>query len=65
MNYPKLDTGYFGTGSGTWSIKGNTVNRYIEGELYASYEIISLLVSYAELKMVMDGEAVWIECQKE
>ena len=58
-------SGYFGTGSGTWSIKGNTVNTYIEGELYASYEIIALLVSYAELKMVMDGEAVWIECQKE
>lgn len=58
-------SGYFGTGSGTWSIKGNTVNTYIEGELYASYEIISLIASYAELKMVMDGEALWIECKKE
>lgn len=25
-------SGYFGTGSGTWSIKGNTVNTYVGSE---------------------------------
>ena len=58
-------SGYFGTGSGTWSIKGNTVNTYIGGELYASYEIISVTSTTSELKMSMGGEAIWIKCQKE
>ncbi|MGN0280771.1 MAG: lipocalin family protein [Prevotella sp.] len=57
--------GYFGTGNGTWSIKGNTVNTYVGGELYASYEIISMTSTSAELKMSMDGEAIWIKCKKE
>lgn len=34
-------SGYFGTGRGTWSLKGNTLNTYVEGELFASYTIIS------------------------
>lgn len=27
-------SGYFGTGRGTWSLKGNTLNTYVEGELF-------------------------------
>ena len=58
-------SGYFGTGSGTWSIKGNKVNTYVGGVLYASYEIISVSSTTAELKMLIDGEAIWIQCLKE
>ena len=58
-------SGYFGTGSGTWSVKGNTVNAYVGGELYASYEIISVTSTTSELKMSMDGESIWIKCKKE
>lgn len=58
-------SGYFGNGSGTWSIKGNTVNTYVGGELYASYEIISVTSTTSELKMSMDGESIWIKCKKE
>ena len=58
-------SGYFGNGSGTWSIKGNTVNTYVGGELYASYEIISVTSTTSELKMSMDGETIWIKCKKE
>ena len=58
-------SGYFGNGSGTWSIKGNTVNTYVGGELYASYEIITVTSTTAELKMSMDGESIWIKCKKE
>lgn len=57
-------SGYFGTGSGTWSIRGNTVNTYVGGELYASYEIISVTSTTSELKMSMDGDAIWIKCKR-
>ena len=58
-------SGYFGTGSGTWSIKGNTVNTYVGGELYVSYEIISVTSTTSELKMSVGGHAIWIKCKKE
>lgn len=58
-------SGYFGTGSGTWSIKGNTVNTYVGGKLYASYEIISVTSTTSELKMSMGSDAIWIKCKKE
>ena len=58
-------SGYFGNGSGTWSIKGNTVNTYVDGDLYASYEIISVTSTTSELKMSMDRESIWIKCNKE
>ena len=58
-------SGYFGTGSGKWSIKGNTVNTYVGGELYASYEIISVTSTTSELKMSMGSDAIWIKCKKE
>ena len=57
-------SGYFGTGSGTWSIKGNKVNTYVGGVLYASYEIISVTSTTSELKMSIDSDAIWIKCKK-
>lgn len=58
-------SGYFGTGSGTWSIKGNTVKTYVDGELYVTYEILSLTSTTSELKMPMGDGAIWIKCQKQ
>ena len=58
-------SGYFGTGSGTWSIKGNTVKTYVVGELYVTYEILSLTSTTSELKMSMGDGAIWIKCQKQ
>ena len=57
--------GYFGNGSGTWNLKGNTVTTYVDGELFFTYEIISVSGSNAELKMSMDGESIWIKCKKQ
>ena len=57
-------SGYFGTGSGTWSIKGNKVNTYVGGVLYASYEIISVTSTTSELKMSIGSDAIWIKCKK-
>ena len=58
-------SGYFGNGRGTWSIKDHTVYTYVEGSLYASYEIVSITQDAVELKMTMDGESIWIGCKKE
>lgn len=57
--------GYFGNGSGTWNLKGNTVTTYVDGELFFTYEIISVSGSNAELKMSTDGESIWIKCKKQ
>src|SRR5690606_25207256 len=34
--------GVFGNGSGTYELSGSTARTYIDGELYHTYEIISL-----------------------
>lgn len=57
-------TGYFGTGRGTWSKKGNVVNTYFDGQLYVSYQIISVNSNHAEMKMTIDGSSIWIKCTK-
>lgn len=57
-------TGKFGNGSGTWKQSGNTIETYINGQLYFSYEIISVSGNKAELKMSMDGSSLWIRCEK-
>lgn len=58
-------SGYFGTGEGTWSKKGKTVNTYVNGKLYVSYDVISVTSTDAELKMTMDGSNIWIKCKKQ
>lgn len=59
-------SGYFGTGQGTWSKKGNIVTTYVSGKAYISYEIIDVTATTAELKMSMDGSSsyIWIKCKK-
>ena len=58
-------SGYFGTGEGTWSKKGKTVNTYVSGQLYASYEVLSVTATDAELKMTMGDSSIWIKCKKQ
>lgn len=57
--------GYFGTGSGTWSLKGNTIKTYVDGKLYVSYDILSVTSTDAELKMTADDASLWIKCKKQ
>lgn len=57
-------SGYFGTGEGKWSMKGKIINTYIDGQLYVSYEVISVTATNAELKMTIDGSTRWIRCRK-
>lgn len=59
------DRGYFGYGSGTWKAKGNKVSTYVDDELFITYEILSVSGNNAELKMIIDGEAIWIKCKKQ
>lgn len=58
-------SGYFGTGRGTWSLKGNTLNTYVEGELFASYTIISATSTVSEMKMSIGDESIWVKCKKQ
>ncbi len=58
-------SGYFGTGSGTWSLKGNTIKTYVDGKLYVSYDILSVTSTDAELKMTADDASLWIKCKKQ
>lgn len=59
-------SGYFGTGSGTYTAKGNKITTYVSGQVYIVYTILSLSGSTAELKMNTPGsdEAIWIKCIK-
>ena len=58
-------SGYFETGSGTWSLKGNTIKTYVDGKLYVSYDILSVTSTEAELKMTADDASLWIKCKKQ
>lgn len=58
-------SGYFGTGNGTWSLKGNTIKTYVDGKLYVSYNILSVTSTDAELKMTADDASLWIKCKKQ
>lgn len=50
-------SGYFGNGSGTYKIKGQTIETYIEGELYFSYKVKTMTNSAAEVTMSEPGSS--------
>ena len=52
-------------GRGTWSLKGHTLNTYVEGELFASYTIISATSTVSEMKMSIGDESIWVKCKKQ
>ena len=57
-------TGYLGTGSGTYTVKGNTIKTYVDNELYITYTIKSLTGSTANLILDMGGEKLEIKAVK-
>lgn len=38
---------------------------YVEGELFASYTIISATSTVSEMKMSIGDEAIWVKCKKQ
>ena len=44
-------TGYFGTGSGTYTINGNTIVTYVNGNEYYRYDIYDVTDNVAHIKM--------------
>ena len=52
--------GYFGTGSGTYKAKGNTITTYVDGEVYLRYDIKSLTANNAELIMYYNDSEDYI-----
>lgn len=44
-------TGYFGTGGGTYTLKGSTIVTYVNGKEYYRYDIYSVSGNVAHLKM--------------
>lgn len=56
--------GYFGNGTGTYKISGNTVTCYIDGEVYIKYEIIDIIGNVCTLNMIVGSESRKIICNK-
>lgn len=57
---------------GTWEMtavktseSGTTLNTYVEGELFASYTIITATSTVSEMKMSIGDEAIWVKCKKQ
>lgn len=56
--------GALGDGEGTYTLSGNTIKTYIDGELYGTYVVKSLVGDRAELTLTMDGETMEIRAKK-
>ena len=56
--------GALGDGEGTYTLSGNTIKTYIDGELYGTYVVKSLVGDYAELTLTMGGETMGIKAKK-
>lgn len=56
--------GALGTGSGTYTLSGNTIKTYVNGSLYATYFVKSLTGDIAELQMTMGNESMLIRAKK-
>ena len=50
-------SGYFGSGSGTYKIKGQTIETYVDGELYFKYKVKTITSSTAEVIMSEPGSS--------
>ena len=55
----------YGNGSGTYTVKGNTITTYVNGEVYIVYTLISLKDDVAELKLDTGETVLWIKCVKD
>src|SRR5690606_4017732 len=56
--------GVFGNGSGTYELSGSTARTYIDGELYHTYEIISLSGDVVVAKMTDSSSSATIKAKK-
>jgi len=56
--------GAFGTGSGTYTIKGKTIETYVGGELYLKYIVKEMTSSAAELTIVDDDDTLDVRVVK-
>lgn len=56
--------GALGNGDGTYTLIGNTIKTYVDGELYGTYVVKSLVGDNAELTLSMDGETMVIKAKK-
>ena len=58
--------GYFGDGSGTYTLEGNTITCFVGGEEYMKYKIIELKENNCELEMYAPGssDVLKIKCQR-
>lgn len=56
--------GYFGNGTGTYTVKGSTIHTYVNGKQYFNYEVLYHNGSTAEMRMYMEDTSVWLKCKK-
>ena len=56
--------GAFGTGSGTYKIKGNTIETYVGGNLYLKYEVKEMTSSTAELTIIEGNSTLDVKVVK-
>lgn len=56
--------GAFGTGSGTYKIKGKTIETYVSGKLYLKYNVKSMTSNTAELSIVEGSNSLDVKVRK-
>lgn len=59
-------SGYFGDGSGTFTLEGSTITCFVGGEEFMKYDILSLSKNNCELRMYAPGSSdiLKIKCQR-
>lgn len=56
--------GALGNGGGTYTVSGNTITTYIDGELYGTYYVKSLNGNNAELSLTIGSSSMDIRAVK-
>lgn len=61
-----LGYGYFGTGTGTWKLSGKTITCYVDGKVYAYYDILNVTDNTCELIMRAPNSdsKIWLRCKR-
>ncbi len=57
-------SGSFGNGSGTYKINGNTIETYVDGELYLKYKVKEITGTTAELTIIEDDDSLDVRVKK-
>lgn len=56
--------GALGNGDGTYTLSGNTIKTYVDGQLYGTYVVEFLVGNVAELTLAMGAETMGIRAKK-